>query len=227
MINFHTLVTLSENDKRMIFSILLIVILLLVLIGVLGYALFRIMKWQSRKMDTLIHDVVVYKVITDKKHLVRYGRSKNWALFFKQAYIPLIIIAIGAIVWVVYGVVYNNWAYNPFSTYDGFGTLFWTWKYSGEFTGGPMDIIRFQIIVIDNTPHLVLEAWAGYVIGPCFIVGGLWYVIAASSLLARSFILQKRSREIFEKSLVGYRQNEAKIPEAEPADSSKEESSEN
>ena len=71
MINFHTLVTLSENDKRMIFSILLIVILLLVLIGVLGYALFRIMKWQSRKMDTLIHDVVVYKVITDKNDILK------------------------------------------------------------------------------------------------------------------------------------------------------------
>ena len=225
MINFHTLISLSENDKRMIFSILLIVILLLVLIGVLGYALFRIMKWQSRKMDTLIHDVVVYKIITDKKHLIRYGRSKNWALFFKQAYIPLIIIAVGAIVWIVRDIINNSWTYNPFSTVDGFGTLFWTWKYSGEFTGSSIDFIRFQIIVLDNTPHVVAEAWAGYIIGPCFIVGGLWYVIAASSLLARSFILQKRSREIFEKSLVGYRQNEAPIPETESTDSSKEEES--
>ena len=110
---------------------------------------------------------------------------------------------------------------------DGFGTLFWTWKYSGEFTGQSTDLIRFQIIVLDNTPHVVLEAWAGYVIGPCFLIGGLWYVIAVSSLLARTFILYKRSKEIFEKSLVGYRQNEAKIPDVEQPDSSKEEKSEN
>ena len=71
MIN-PVLVTLSENDKRMIFSILLIVILVLVLIAFLGYLLFRIMKWQSRKMDTLIHDVVVNKIITERKRLVRY-----------------------------------------------------------------------------------------------------------------------------------------------------------
>ena len=141
-----TLVTLSDNDKRLIFSILLIVIVLLVLIGFLGYLLFRIMKWQSKKMDTLIHDVVVNKVITDRKHLVKYGRSKNWALFFKQAYIPLLIIIAGVIVLIIHDAVNDYWNYNPFSTVDGFGTLFWTWKASGEFTGSQYDIIRFQII---------------------------------------------------------------------------------
>ena len=103
------LVTLSDNDKRMIFSILLIVIILLVLIGFLGYLLFRIMKWQSRKMDTLIHDVVVNKVIIDKKHLVKYGRMKNWALFFKQAYIPILLILVGIIVLIIHNSIYNNW----------------------------------------------------------------------------------------------------------------------
>ena len=66
----RALISLSEGDKRLIFSILLIVIVLLVLIALLGYVLVRIMKWQGKKMDTLIHDVVVYKVITDKKHLI-------------------------------------------------------------------------------------------------------------------------------------------------------------
>ena len=208
MNNLRTLVTLSEGDKRLIFSLVLILIVIIVLIAFLGYLIFRIMKWQSKKMDTLIHDVVVHKIITDRKHLVRYGRLKNWALFFKQAYIPLIIIIVGLIVIIIHNVLDNNWTYNPFSTYDGFGTLFWTWKPTGEFTGGPYDIIRFQIIGIDNTPHLVAIAWAGYVSGPCFIVGGLWYLIAVSSLMSRTFLLYKRSREVFEKSLAGYRQTE-------------------
>ena len=207
MIN-HILVTLSENDKRLIFSILLVVILVLVLIGFLGYALFRVMKWQSKKMDTLIHDVVVHKIITDKKHLVNYGRKKNWALFFKQAYIPVLIMIAGAVVLIIHNSIYNNWAYNPFSTVDGFGTIFWTWKASGESYGLPTDLIRFQIIVLDNTPHLVASAWAGYVACPLLLVGGTWYLIAVSSLLARTFLLYKRSREVFEKSLDGYRQNE-------------------
>ncbi len=208
MIN-PVLITLSDNDKRMIFSILLVVILVLVLIGFLGYLLFRIMRWQSRKMDTLIHDVVVNKIITERKHLVRYGRIKNWALFFKQAYIPLIIIVVGAIVLIIHNSIANDWSYNPFSTVDGFGTIFWTWKLSGEFSGNATDLIRFQIIVLDNTPHLVAEAWAGYVACPLLLVGGTWYLIAVSCLLSRTFLLYKRSREIFEKSLDGFNQSEA------------------
>ena len=223
MIN-PVLISLSENDKRMIFSILLIVILVLVLIGFLGYLLFRIMKWQSRKMDTLVHDVVVNKIITDRKHLVRYGRIKNWALFFKQAYIPLIIIIVGAIVLITRNSIYNDWSYNPFSTVDGFGTIFWTWKLSGDFTGQATDLIRFQIIVLDNTPHLVAEAWAGYVACPLFLVGGTWYIIAVSCLLSRTFLLYKRSREVFEKSLDGFRQNETNIQvnKEEPKDANAE-----
>ena len=216
------LVTLSENDKRLIFSLLIIIIVILVFIGFLGYLLVRIMKWQSKKMDTLIHDVVVYNVITDRKHLVRYGRSKNWALFFKQAYIPLLIMLVGAIVIIIHNVLTENWLYNPFSTVDGFGTIFWTWKATGEFSGNPYDIIRFQIIALDNTPHLVQEAWAGYVAGPCFLVGGLWYIIAVMSLLSRTVLLYRRSREVFEKSLDGFHQNEAPKPIEKPKQESTE-----
>ena len=94
----NTLITLSDNDKRIIFSVLLILILVIVLIGVLGYALYRIMKWQSKKMDSLVHDVIVTKVITDRKAFIKYGRYKNWALYFKQAYIPLLIIIFSFII---------------------------------------------------------------------------------------------------------------------------------
>ena len=208
----HTLVTLSDNDKRLIFSLLLVVIIILAFISFLGYALFRLLKWQGKKTDTLIHDVVVYKVITDKKHLIRYGRKKNWTLFFKQVYIPFIILLVGGIVLFIHNSLTNNWAYNIFSTTDGFGTLFWTWRATGEMTGAQFDLIRFQKIVVDNTPHLVREAWAGYIVGLCILVGGTWYLVISSCLLARTFYLYKRSKEVFEKSLEGYRQSDNPIP---------------
>lgn len=203
----NILISLSDNDKKLIFSLLLIVIIVVVLIGLLGYILFRLMRWQSKKIDTLVHDVVIYKVVTDKKHFLKYGRTKNWALYFKQAIIPVIILIVAFIVLIIHNCIYNNWAYNPFSTYDGFGTLFFTWKLSGKYTGG--SLIRFAELVVDNTPHVTAMAWAGYIFGPLVIVGGVWYLIACACLLSRTVLLYKRSNEVFEKSLDGYRQSEA------------------
>ena len=200
------LISLSDGDKRLIFALLLILIVVLVFIGLLGYLLMRIMKFQSKKMDTLVHDAVVTKVVNNKKHFIRYGRNKNWAYFFKQAYIPMIIIVVGFIVLIIHNSIYNNWSYNPFSTYDGFGTLFFTWKLSGDYTEG--SLIKFAKLVLDNTPHFDAIAWCGYIFGPCIIVGGTWYLVAVSSLLARTVMLYKRSKTIYEKSLEGFNQNE-------------------
>ena len=204
MIYSPVLISLSESDKRIIFAILIVAILVLVLIGYLGYLIVKLMKWQGRKMDTLIHDVVVTKVITDRKHLIRYGRKKNWALFFKQAYIPLIIVIVGFIVLLIRNSIYNDFSYNPFSVENGFGSLFWTWKLSNEYIGG--DLIKFNKIVLDNQPHFVAEGWGGYIVAPCFLVGGLWYLIAVSALIGRTVKLYIRSREVFEKSLDGFTQ---------------------
>ena len=204
---FNTLLTLSDNDKRIIFSLLLILVIAIVLIGLLGYILYRIMRWQSKKMDSLVHDVVVTKVITDRKAFIKYGRYKNWALYFKQAYIPVIIIIFAFIILIIHNSIAGNWAYNPFSTYDGFGTIFFTWKNSGQYTDG--SLIKFAKLIVDNRPHLINIAWAGYIFGPCILVGGTWYVIVVTCFLSRTILLYKRSREIFEKSLDGYRQDEA------------------
>ena len=207
MIYSPILISLSETDKRIIFAILIVAILVLVLIGYLGYLLVKLMKWQGRKMDTLIHDVVVTKVITNRRHLIKYGRKKNWALFFKQAYVPLIVIALGFVVLLIRNSIYNDFSYNPFSVENGFGSIFWTWKLSNDYVGG--ELIKFNIIVLDNQPHFVKEAWAGYIVAPCFLVGGLWYLIVISALMGRTIKLYVRSREVFEKSLDGYSQSQS------------------
>ena len=209
MINPHVFLSLSDGDKRLVFSLLLIVIILFAFIAFLGYITLRIMKWQSKKIDTLIHDVVVYKVITDKKHLIKYGRAKNWAYFLKQAYIPISIFFVGFIVLIIRNSIENDWSYNLFSTENGFGTLFWTWAPTGTFSGNDYAWIRFQQYALDNTPHMVASAWASYIVVPFLFVGGLWYFIISSCLLSRTFLLYKRSKEVFEKSLDGYHQDEA------------------
>ena len=64
----NILVSLSENDKRLIFALLLVFILVFVLIGYIGFLITRVMKWQGKKLDHVVADPVVTRVITDKKH---------------------------------------------------------------------------------------------------------------------------------------------------------------
>lgn len=198
---------LSENDKRLLFSVFLVVIFIVAIIGLLSYLIVRIIKWQGRRMDTLVHDVVVTKVIIDKKHFLSYGRKKNYALFFKQTFIPIIIVLVGLLIWIIKCSIDRDFSYNPFNTETGFGTLFWTWKFSGEYTEGTW--IKFNKIVIDNYPHLTAQAWAGYLACPCFLTAITWYFISTLGFIGRTYMLYKRSKEIFEKSLEGYNQNEA------------------
>lgn len=202
----RTLVALSENDKRMIFALLLLILLVLAIVGYLAFLICKLIKHQGKKMDSLIHDVVVTKVIIDKKHLKAYGRKKNWALFFKQAYIPFLIVIFGLLIWIIKCSIINDFSYNPFNTVDGFGTIFWTWKFSGEYTDG--SLIKFAKLVVDNTPHMVAEGWAGYIAAPCFLVGGVWYLIAVTGVIGRTIKLNKRCSTLFEKNLDGFNQNE-------------------
>ena len=87
---------LTENDKRVILAILLLVILVFVIIGFIGSIIVRVMKYQGKKLDTMCHDAVVAKVIKDEKHFKRYARMKNRRAFIKESKIIIIVFAINS-----------------------------------------------------------------------------------------------------------------------------------
>ena len=90
----NILLALSENDKSLILALLLVLILFFVLIGYLGMLIIKVMKWQGRRLDSEVADVLVTRVITDRKHFMPYARKKNWRIFFKDAFIPILIMAV-------------------------------------------------------------------------------------------------------------------------------------
>ncbi len=206
----NILISLTENDKRLIVALLLVIILVFVLIGYIGMIITRVMKWQGKKMDNLVHDVVITKVITDKKHFIRYGRKKNWRTFFKQAWKPIIIMAVGIIVLLIRNMIYRDFSYNVFDyKKTGFNTLLFLWDFSSKDIYA--DIFGMKVLAkmppLLNTPHFELEAWTSYIFMPCMIVGGCWYLVALQSLIARTIKLFKLSHSVFDKSLDGYNQN--------------------
>ena len=202
-----SLIQLTENDKRVILAIILIVVVILVVIGLIGSIIYRVMKWQSKKMDTLVHDVTVTRVITNKKHFMAYGRKKNWREFFKQAWIPFLILLADFIFIMIYEACVG-FNYNPFSQDNGFASLFFTWKLSDtEYIN--LGLLAFRKWEVTHSPEFIPSAWPGYIFTTILIGGGLWYFIAVQCLVSRTFRLYVLSKSIFEKSLEGYNQNAA------------------
>lgn len=205
----NLLLSLSENDKRLIFALLLVFILVFVLIGYIGYLITRVMKWQGKRLDTLVADPVITRVITDKKHFVRYARKKNWRLFFKQSYISILIMLTGALVLILRDAFTSDWAYNVWDYQPGgtgFGTILFLFDFSVCFK-----IVDGSVLVswpaVINTPHFEGVAWASYIFMTCMIVGGIWYLVSLQCLISRTIRMYQLSTSAFEKTLEGFNQN--------------------
>ena len=201
------LISLSENDKRLIFALLIVLILVFVLIGYIGFLITKLMKWQGKKLDTLVADPVVTHVITKKTHFIHYARKKNWRLFFKQSYIAILILITGTATLLIRNAVLRDFSYNVFD-YEktGFNTLLFIWDFSGCIKReGVSVILNWPLLV--NQPHFSVDAIVSYIFMSCMIVGGLWYFIALQSLISRTIRMYVLSTKAFEKNLEGFNQN--------------------
>ena len=204
------LITISENDKRLIFALLLVFILVFVLIGYIGFLITRVMKWQGRKLDHFVADPVITRVITSKKHFKRYARKKNWRLFFKQSWAAVVILLVGSLVLLFRDIFTHDFSYNVFEyKKTGFGTILFIWDFSKCITrpeSGSGLVLNWPVLI--NSPHLEGQAWASYVFVTCLIIGGLWYLIALQALISRTIRMYQLCTSAFEKTLEGFNQTQ-------------------
>ena len=201
------LISLSDKDKRVILIFFLLLIVIIAFIAIIGAIITRVMRWQGKRMDDLTHDVVVTNVIENKKDFMRYARIKNWYTFFKQAWIPLLILAASSLVLIIHNAATDNWGYDLVD-YEktGFTTLFFVWDFNDPniyhtFFGMRL-ICDWPTIV--NYPHFSLEAWASYIFFFGMIIGGGWYLVTLQCVIARTIRMWQLSYDLYTKSLEGY-----------------------
>ncbi|MCR4879643.1 MAG: hypothetical protein K5906_01635 [Bacilli bacterium] len=203
----NALISLSDKDKRVILIFFLLLVVVIAFVAVIGAIIIRVMRWQGKKMDDLVHDVVVTHVIDNRKDFISYARIKNWRLFFTQAWIPLIIIAVAVFTLIIRNSATNDWSYNLLDyKKTGFNTLFFVWDFNDPtiyhtFFGIRM-ICDWPPII--NYPHFSIDAWCSYIFFFGLLVGGTWYLIVLQSLIARTIRMYKLSYDIYRKSLDGY-----------------------
>jgi hypothetical protein len=116
------LITISENEKRMLLVLLAAVILVFVLIGLLGLLVKRVMSSQAKRADTFMYDLVYTKAIKNPRHFRRVGFKKNHRLLFQQSWIPFLILLVRAAFLVTYMAIADHWNLNVFDYYGTDGT---------------------------------------------------------------------------------------------------------
>lgn len=207
--NLPLFITFSENDKRLILVILIAFVVILLIIGAIGYVIQKAIESQGKRLDQDVYDAVVYGVIEEEKHFKSYARRKNLQIFLKQAWIPLIIILVGFIVLVVKAIIDGGFSYNPFNMNDGFSTLLWVWDFENPIYYNTFFGLKLlsQWPAALNNPHFNPDAWAGYTSVPCFIIGGLWYIIVVQAFFARWIRIKTLVRKTFEKDLSKFNVN--------------------
>lgn len=212
----NILVQITESDRRAITIILIIFLVLLLLLGLLGMLIRFINKKFAYRMDVEIHDAIRYGAITDKKTLMKYGRIKNWRVYYLEMLPAIIILAIGIVFWVAVSLITNGWDINHF---ERFSTVFFIFDW-----GNPENYANFFGITLLcrwpellSTPYLVPDYWTSYVIVPIIVLGGIYFFVDTQAFLCRYFQLRKRCRTVFNKSLDGYNYyDHANLPSSVP-----------
>jgi hypothetical protein len=217
------LISLSENDIRFIIVLLSIFILIFVLAGYIGFLVKRIMQGQAKKADTMMHDAVVTRVITNTKEFRRLARRKNNRYLLKKAWFPIIILIVAVLVHILFLSISGRWDYNLFDYQStGFSTLLFLWNF--EDPSIYTQVFGLKILAtwpeLLNTPHFELDAIVSYIVVPLYAIGGLWYLYQIQSYIARTFRLWHLSKSVFEKSLEGFdaSQNPANQAPLPPSD---------
>lgn len=201
------LIKLTENDKRIIFVILALIILVLIIAAYIGFLITKIMKYQGKKINNYVTDVIVTGVITNEKDFKQYAKKKNWWLFYHQARIPALVVLIGVIFYIIASSITGY--KDPFNKDTGFASLLFVWDFSVVFSvpeEGVGLLIRWPELV--NTPHFTSEAWISYIFVPIILVGGIWYLVTVQAFIARQLQIMKLSQKIFNEQIERYVANQ-------------------
>lgn len=202
MISFVEM-TLSQNDKRLLFVLLIVFVILFILLGLIGALIRKVSGTFARRMDYEIHDAVTKRVIKTPEQLKKYGRIKNRRRFFMEAIPPFLIALASLLIFLVSAFITGVWTRDYFGE---FSTLLYLWDWADpdihtSFFG--LDIIR-EFPPLINEPHFVMEYLPSYILVPTWITAIVYYLIVIQAYIARWSMTNKRAHTVFEKSLDGF-----------------------
>lgn len=194
------LLKLSESDKRILISLLLIFILLFVLIGYLVKFIKYLLRVQGDYVEKSMYDILDADLITDKKHFFEVSWEKNTRAFYFKARLPVIILIVLLAIILIYQTVIEDYSWNFFSFYLKEASFKLDW---------PIEKF-FGIPVVNSWPTVAkpsvfyfnkFDAWLTYLVTLVGSYAIVHFLLCSISLLARNIRTIKVGNEYFKKDL--------------------------
>lgn len=201
------LIKLTENDKRILIAVFLIVIIIFLLIGLLANIIRRIMARQGKAVDTYMYDMVKAKVITTPHQFRKIGRIKNFQYLYKKIRLPLILLTISFIICLVRFIVTKDYFFATYFTNEkGIGALFYQWDWQNAEKASILGIpthIPMNWPEVINIPHFEgnFSAIMAYISFLPLLVGVILYLKHLLGFISRSIQTIKLSKTVFQKDL--------------------------
>ena len=210
MIRLFASIQLSDTEKKALIILLILLVIAFLIIGLLGVAIRATMIHQSKRADSMMHDVTVTHVIDNPRSFRRFGRKKNCRALYRDSLIPFGIAFLAMVVWTIYNIATGNWAENIFADC---GDLFFQFDWVGT-PENPVFVKVFGMSLLSRWPDVAhapefrLEHLCSYIVVFMLIVSWLYYAYVCQAFISRSWMINRRSNEVFHKSLEGYNATE-------------------
>ena len=196
------LIELSKKQEHIIRTSLIVLFLftfLLLIIGLLGTLIEKIMTKQAKKVDSYMSNLVFSRVCDNPKKFIKLAIKKNHIAFFKDAIIPILLIAFGILIWILYHSAYGRWDESIFDYKTGILSLFYILDFSEVKYVFPLG---FDGIKLANTPHfLTNETFLNYLIFLFTFSGFIYYLVCVQAYVARLKRSYKLKKTIYSKNL--------------------------
>lgn len=212
MISFPFLLKLTENDKRMILMFVLLIVAILSILILLALLIEKIGKTQAKRIDTLMHDVVITGVVDTKRKFLRVAFKKSNIYFYRHARISMLILFIWGLATLIFCLTYPgatfSGIYTDFEKY-GLATIFTIYDLSNPIV---TDFFGWFTIITGygepiSTPHFTTDALFAYISIPAFFVGVIMFLFQVQGLFARNIRAIRLANKIYSKNLDNVKYN--------------------
>ncbi|MDD6301911.1 MAG: hypothetical protein PUA56_01160 [Bacillales bacterium] len=198
--NINILVSLSENDKRVLIALLLVFILILLLFGYLVKLIKFICNVQGEFVDKSMYDILDANLITTRKEFNRISLEKNRRKFYFEARIPMLILISMFFIVLIYQIVISNfsWEFMVFYLKEACIKLSWpTQKLFGiPFISDWPTVIKPAVFYLNK-----FDAWLTYIFTLVASYGVIHFLVCVCALLSRNYRTFTAGRDYFKKNI--------------------------